>query len=139
MTDLVPQFTYLVEELKKLKLAYLHLIEARTDGGSDIDVPKEESLDFLVKVWGKTSPILIAGGFDAEGAKAAVDSKYKELDVAIVFGRYFISNPDLVFKLKEGIPFVPYDRNKFYGPKQVEGYTTYPFSKEFEAAQVSKA
>lgn len=138
MKDPVPQFTYFVEELKKLRLAYLHVVESRisgsTDvGGGDASRPTEEKLDFLIDIWGKTSPILLAGGFKPDGAYAAADSEYKDKDIAIVFGRYFITNPDLVFRVKEGIPLTPYDRKKFYLPKQEEGYTTYPYSKEFEA------
>ncbi|TVY58795.1 putative inactive reductase easA [Lachnellula suecica] len=135
MADPVPQFTYFTQALKDLKLAYLHVVESRISGSADVENPTEEKLDFLVKIWGKTSPVLLAGGFKADSAKAAVDSEYKDSDIAIVFGRLFISNPDLGFRLKEGIPLEPYDRKKFYLPKQVEGYTTYPFSKEFEAQQ----
>jgi len=138
MVDPVPQFTYLSEELKKLKLAYVHVVESRVHGASDAENPTEESLDFLVNLWGKTSPVLLAGGFKPDTAKAAADSVYKDKDIAIVFGRYFISNPDLVFRIKEGIPLEPYDRNKFYNAKSEEGYITYPFSKEFEAAKVAK-
>lgn len=134
MKDPVPQFTYLAEELKKLKLAYLHVVESRIDGGGDAAQPTEEKLDFLIDLWGKTSPILLAGGFKPDGAFAAADSQYKDKDIAIVFGRSFISNPDLVFRVREGIALEPYDRSKFYIPKSEEGYTTYPFSKEFEAS-----
>jgi NADPH2 dehydrogenase len=138
MKDPVPQFMYFAEELKKLKLAYLHVVESRISGateaaGGDASRPTEEKLDFLIDIWGKTSPVLLAGGFKPDGAYAAADKEYKDKDIAIVFGRYFISNPDLVFRVKEGIPFTPYDRSKFYLPKQEEGYTTYPYSKEFEA------
>ncbi|KAH6670487.1 NADPH dehydrogenase [Halenospora varia] len=139
MKDPVPQFTYLTQELKKLKLAYLHVVESRISGGGDADHPTEDSLDFILDIWGKTSPILLAGGFKPDGAYAAVDREHKDKDIAIVFGRYFISNPDLVFKIKTGLDLTPYDRSKFYLKKQEEGYTTYPFSKEFEAqAQVLK-
>ncbi|TVY14593.1 putative inactive reductase easA [Lachnellula arida] len=138
MADPVPQFTYFAGELKKLKLAYLHVVESRVAGGGDAENPTEEPLDFLIDLWGKTSPVLLAGGFKPDTAKAAADSVYKDKDIGIVFGRYFISNPDLVFRIKEGIPLEPYDRSKFYIPKSEDGYTTYPFSKEFEAAKVAK-
>lgn len=131
MKDPKPQFSYYVEELKKLKLAYIHVVESRINGNADID--NNEKVSFLVDIWGKTSPVFIAGGFTADSAQQAVDIEYKDKDVGIVFGRYFISNPDLVYRIKENIEFTPYDREKFYNKKQVLGYTDWPFSKEFEA------
>jgi len=135
MQDPVPQFSYLAEELKKQKLAYIHVVESRIDGNADVEATQK--VNFLVDIWGKTSPVLLAGGFKPKSAKTAVDEEFKDNDIAIVFGRYFISNPDLVFRLKEGIELTPYNREKFYNKKQVDGYTTWAYSKEFES-QVSK-
>ncbi|KAF7956706.1 hypothetical protein EAE96_004036 [Botrytis aclada] len=133
MADPIPQFTYITQELKKLNLAYLHVVESRITGDGDIEAT--EKVDFLIDIWNGTSPILLAGGFKPESAKKAADEKYKGKDIVIAFGRYFIANPDLPFRLKEGIDFTPYDRNFFYNKKEAEGYTTYSFSKEFEAQQ----
>ena len=130
MIDPVPQFSYYAEELKKLKLAYLHIVVSRISGNANLEAT--DSIDFLIDVWGKTSPVFVAGGFAADSAYKAVDKEYKDKDVAIVFGRYFISNPDLVFRVKNHIEFTDYDRSTFYNKKQARGYTDYPFSKEFE-------
>jgi len=45
-----------------------------------------------------------------------------------LYGRYFISNPDLPKRLKEGLPLQPYDRSTFYGPFEdgARGYIDYP-------------
>ncbi|KAI9052800.1 hypothetical protein LZ554_003073 [Drepanopeziza brunnea f. sp. 'monogermtubi'] len=131
MQNPVPQFSYYAKELKKLKLAYVHLVESRVSGNADVE--NTEKVDFLVDIWANQSPVLVAGGFKPESAKRAVDEEYTGSDIVVVFGRYFISNPDLVFRLKEGIAFTPYDREKFYNAKQEDGYITWPFSKEFEA------
>jgi NADPH2 dehydrogenase len=131
MADPKPQFSYLVTELKKLELAYVHLVESRIAGNADVE--QTEGVNFIVDLWDNQSPVLIAGGFLADSAKTAVDVEYKGQNVVIVFGRYFITNPDLVFRVKEGIEFTPYDRTKFYNAKQADGYTTWEFSKEFEA------
>lgn len=133
MADPKLQFSYFVGELKKLKLAYIHVVESRIAGNADVE--QTGKVDFLVDLWDNQSPVLIAGGFKPASAKRAVDEEYKNRDIAIVFGRYFISNPDLVFRLKEGIDFTPYDREKFYNKKQEDGYTTWTFSKEFEAQE----
>jgi NADPH2 dehydrogenase len=131
MANPKPQFSYFAQELKKLKLAYIHIVESRIAGNADVE--QTEGVNFLVDLWDNQSPVLIAGGFKPASAKKAVDVEFKGHDVAIVFGRYFISNPDLVFRLKEGIEFTPYDREKFYNKKQEDGYTSWKFSQEFEA------
>jgi NADPH2 dehydrogenase len=134
MKDPVPQFSYLAEQLKKLNLAYLHVVESRVIAPSHDNRSEDTgSVDFILDIWGNTSPVLLAGGYNHENAYKAVDEKHKDRDVAIVFGRYFISNPDLVFRIKENIPFTPYDRSTFYLAKDPKGYTTFEFSKEWEA------
>lgn len=132
MADPIPQFTHLIQNLKNLKLAYLHVVEARVFGFMDIEAT--ESVDFAIKAWDKTSPVLIAGGFKPASAKAAVDDEYKDYEVAIVFGRYFLSTPDLAFRIANGLEPNAYDRASFYTPKADAGYIDYPFSKEFELA-----
>ncbi|OCK79641.1 NADH:flavin oxidoreductase/NADH oxidase family protein [Lepidopterella palustris CBS 459.81] len=129
MQDPVPQFTYLIKRLKELGLAYLHLVESRVSG--NVDSEKSDRLDFAVQAWGGVSPVLIAGGFKPDLARRAVDVEYKDTDVAIVFGRFWISNPDLVFKIQKGIALEQYDRALFYNAKEKKGYVDYPFSKEF--------
>merc|ERR1712093_242740 len=69
--------------------------------------------------------------FGLEVTRAVVE-EYKDQDIAIVFGRYFISTPDLPFRIQKGIDLTPYDRESFYIPKSEKGYTDYPFSPEFE-------
>ncbi len=39
--------------------------------------------------------------------------------------------PDLVFRLREGLPIEKGDRSLYYTPEDPKGYTDYPFSKEF--------
>jgi N-ethylmaleimide reductase len=46
------------------------------------------------------------------------------IDLA-VFGRPFISNPDLVERLRHGLPLATPDPKTFYGAG-AEGYTDYP-------------
>lgn len=130
MEEPIPQFSYLVEHLKTLKLAYLHLVESRISGNADVETT--EKIDPFIDIWGKTSPVLIAGGFKPDSARRAVEEEYKDKDVAIVFGRYFISNPDLVFRLKNGIELNHYDRDHFYNAESEVGYTDQPFSEEFK-------
>lgn len=126
MADPIPQFSYLIEELKGLKLGYLHVIESRVN--NSVDVEKTEGIEFALDIWGQTSPVLVAGGFDAHSAKNAVDSEYRNNDVAVVFGRHFLANPDLPFRIQHGLDLNKYHRPSFYTPMTRTGYTDYPFS-----------
>ncbi|SMR63252.1 unnamed protein product [Zymoseptoria tritici ST99CH_3D1] len=140
MDDPVPTFTYLVEQLRTMKLAFLDLIEARIRGNDDAECGDGKDVGFLVRAWGGVSPVMIGGGFNLESAKVAVDEKYSGYEVAIVFGRYWTSNPDLTFKMfKEDVPLVKYDRSTFYTPKKADGYIDWEFSPEFKAASVKVA
>lgn len=122
------QFSHIIQNLKPLRLAYLHLIESRVI--NNVDCEKVEGLEFAFKIWQNQSPILVAGGFNPEKARKAVDEEYDD-DTLVVFGRYFVSTPDLVFRLQKGIALNEYDRSTFYTPIQSEGYIDYPFSEEF--------
>lgn len=131
MADPVTQFSHLIEGLKELKLVYLHLVESRVKGSADVEAT--EKVNPLMRIWGKTSPVLLAGGFQPDSAKRAVEEEYTGQDVLIVFGRHFIANPDLPFRIEKGIALTKYNRDTFYNAKSPIGYVDYPFSKEWEA------
>ena len=128
MKDPLPQFSYVVEKLKALDLAYIHFVESRVSGNADQE--PTGSNDPFIDIWANQSPVLLAGGFKPDSAVRDA-KKYEDKDLAIVFGRYFISTPDLPFRLQHGVDFEPYDRDTFYVPKSEKGYIDYPFSKEF--------
>ncbi|KAL2672790.1 hypothetical protein Neosp_013506 [[Neocosmospora] mangrovei] len=139
------QTSYIIGELKKTgyKLAYLSFVEPRAnptvvdrDIGlvSDVVNPfgeKKQSLDFILEAWDNQSPVMVAGGYLPHNVYQAVDGQYKKWDVVVAFGRWFVSNPDLVFRVKNGVPFTPYKRELFYAFKSNEGYNDYAFSDEF--------
>ncbi|KAJ5326261.1 uncharacterized protein N7506_009363 [Penicillium brevicompactum] len=112
--------------------SYVHMIEPRFDEVLEEDAKidslasEKPSLDVFRPTLKKGGiSFLAAGNFNPEnaGSKLAVDGAD-----AIVFGRYFISNPDLPRRLKEGLPLTPYDRTTFYGADPAEkGYTDYTF------------
>lgn len=96
MKDPVPQFTDVATKLKELKLAYLHVVESRISGNADVETT--EKVDFLIDIWGKTSPVFIAGGFKPDSARRAVDEEYTDKDIAIVFGVSLVSIGFLVLR-----------------------------------------
>ena len=126
MADPLPQFTYLINGLKALKLSYLHLVESRVHG--TLDKEQTEDLDELINLW-DVSPVLLAGAYEADSAVARVDKDYPTKDIGICFGRHFISNPDLAFRIQTGIPFNKYNRKTFYKKMSPKGYVDYPFSR----------
>ncbi|GLA65528.1 hypothetical protein AtubIFM54640_007711 [Aspergillus tubingensis] len=134
MVDPVPQFAYFVERLQQLELAYLHAIESRVI--NNIDCEKEGSIKFLLNTWGKSAPVIVAGGYKPENVETALEDEYKDHQVAIAFGRHFIANPDLPFRIRHSIPLNPYHRESFYTPMQEDGYTDYPFSAEFMESKI---
>ncbi|EEU34904.1 uncharacterized protein NECHADRAFT_39670 [Fusarium vanettenii 77-13-4] len=129
MADPIPQFTHVVQELGALELAYLHLIESRVNGNVDGD--DREPPDFAINAWDARKPVILAGGYTAESARE-VTGKWKRRNILVAFGRHFISTPDLPFRIREGIPFTPYDRRTFYDVGSLKGYTDYEFSPEFQ-------
>lgn len=127
-------FSYFCQQLQKRNLAFIHVIEARSDanGGRENDGKKAAQLskDYLVssvvalkKFVGKT-PLLSAGGWNSSNIH---HFDLLELD-GLVFGRYFISNPDLPKRLEKKLVLNAYDRSTFYKPLIKDGYTDYVFA-----------
>lgn len=127
MADPVPQFSDVIEKLDRLNLSYLHLVEPRIAG--NVDVESTETLDFAYDLW--KGPLLIAGGYKPDTARKLVDKEKPGRDIVVVFGRHFISTPDLPYRVQKGLELEKYDRSTFYNTKDSVGYTDYPFSKEF--------
>ena len=116
-------FNFVIKELSKRRIAYLHLIEAR---GSEIGLTDElhdnapNNAALFRHVF--DGPLLSAAAYTPESAAETIDQKHAD---AIVFGRLFIANPDLVERIKENQPLNPPDRSTFYGGG-AHGYTDYP-------------
>jgi N-ethylmaleimide reductase len=125
MDDPAPEeiFAYLVPELDKLGLAYLHVVEPSVQGraiATDID-PKAETLMARIRK-DFTGPIILAGGYLAASAEAALLSGRGDL---IAFGRPFLANPDLPARLAANAPLNEPDPATYYGGG-AHGYTDYP-------------
>ncbi|KAL7921161.1 hypothetical protein ACQKWADRAFT_321651 [Trichoderma austrokoningii] len=131
MEDPIPQFSDVISKAKELGLAYIHLIEPRVANSDDLEHPIVESLDFAINLW--DGPILLAGGYKPDNVHKTIDEMYPEKDIIVMFGRYFVANPDLAFRIKHSLQLNPYDRSTFYAVKNPKGYLDYPFSPEFEA------
>ncbi|MDM0014260.1 alkene reductase [Variovorax sp. J22P168] len=121
--DPQPLFDYVVRQLAPLGLAYIHVIEGATGGPREIDDrPFDyEALKAAYREAGGKGAWMVNNGYDKPLAEEAL----KEGDDLIAFGKPFISNPDLVRRLREGAPLNAWDKNTFYGGG-AEGYIDYP-------------
>ncbi|KAE8354004.1 hypothetical protein BDV28DRAFT_132050 [Aspergillus coremiiformis] len=137
MADPVPQFEYLAQQMRLLRLAYVHLVEPRIAGDAEVQTSGVDSLGFFFRAYGGAGPVVVAGGFQADSAMEAVDLRYRDYDTLVAMGRHFTSNPDLPFRIQARIPLRPYEREKFYLPRDPSGYVDYDFSEEFKSARVA--
>lgn len=110
-------YLYLLGELSRRKLAYLHLSEPDWTGG----VPMEARYRQAIR---STYPGVIvgAGSYSTEKAVNMLRAGYVN---AVAFGRPYIANPDLVARLKNKSPLNEADKATFYGGN-AKGYTDYP-------------
>ena len=123
--DAHPQalFDYVVQQLATLNLAYIHIIEGATGGARELANRPFDYVELKAayrKAGGKGA-WMVNNSYDQLLAETAV----AQGDDLVAFGRPFISNPDLVRRLRDSVAFAPADKNTFYGGG-VKGYTDYP-------------
>nr|QCF46593.1 12-oxo-phytodienoate reductase [Pohlia nutans] len=112
---------YLLGELDKLGLAYIHLTEPEFTYIID-DFTWAPQFAHVTKR--RTTPLLVSGGHSWDSGNEAVRSGYADL---VAFGRSFIANPDLVTRFVKGAPLNAPVPTTFYGDYTRRGYTDYPF------------
>ncbi len=121
MSDSEPEklFTYLLGQLNRFDLAYLHIVDALE---SDIrHGAKVVELSALRRAYLGT--LITCGGYDsAKGNQVLVN----ELADAVAFGELYIANPDLVERFRINAPLNTPDPSTYYGGDE-KGYTDYPF------------
>lgn len=119
-SDVMATYGYLIGQLNRHGLAYLHFVEGAT--ATSRDVPDGVDLDALRALF--EGPYIGNNHYDlplalARRAQGKVD--------AVAFGRPFIANPDLVARLRHGVPLAEAPRAAYYGGG-AQGYTDWPAS-----------
>ena len=108
-------YRYLISELDKLNLAYLHIMH----------FGNESLLQEIRQLWSQALLVNRAG--------RTLDQLTKDLDNeladVVTVGTWLIANPDFVERLKLDAPLNMPDKNTIYAGG-AEGYTDYPFLKE---------
>jgi N-ethylmaleimide reductase len=119
-------FDYITDGLSAEKLVYLHVVEGATGGPRDVAPFDYASLRKRFK-----GTYIANNGFDLALANKVLAADAADL---IAFGKPFISNPDLVERLKTGAPLNDADKATFYGGG-AKGYTDYPVLGAKQAAE----
>jgi N-ethylmaleimide reductase len=115
-------FTFVIQELDKRRISYLHLIEAKGSEMGLTDELHEDAVNnaaLFREVFHGT--LLSAAAYTPESAALTIEKNHAD---GIAFGRLFIANPDLVRRIRERTPLNAYDRSTFYGGGE-HGYTDY--------------
>jgi N-ethylmaleimide reductase len=112
-----------IEALSARNIAYLHVIEPRVQAGlrEEPNLALPESVSAMFRQFFK-GPIIASGGYTKAVAEAALKAGSAD---AVAFGRAFIANPDLPYRLAIGASLNAYDRSTFYGGGE-KGYVDYP-------------
>ncbi|SDO94542.1 alkene reductase [Desulforhopalus singaporensis] len=121
--DFRETYLYVARELNKLSPGYVHIMDGLAFGFHNKGEPM--TLDEFRKCF--TGTIIGNCGYTLNDAEQRMTGG--QADIA-AFGRPFISNPDLVARMKNGWPLAPYDDMTFWYTSGAEGYTDYPFFSE---------
>ena len=115
-------YNHVVEQLAPLKLAFIHVVEGATGGPRDIAPFDFAALRERFKQGNEQGAWIVNNGYTRAMAIDVVQSGRADL---VAFGKDFISNPDLVRRLRENAPLNPLDKATLYGG-DAKGYTDYP-------------
>jgi N-ethylmaleimide reductase len=128
MSDSNPKatFGYLIEQLNRFNLAYLHLLEP-----SEADLRYGGTLvptRYFRPIYQGT--LMVNWDYDQEKGNAAIANGDADL---VSYGKLFIANPDLPERFQLNAPLNQPNPATFYGGGE-EGYTDYPALQALELA-----
>jgi N-ethylmaleimide reductase len=109
--DPVETYSALVKAISPMNLSFLHVLRSE---------PLPNIFEILRPLYKGT--FAAVGGFNRESGNAALKSGIADF---IVFGKLFISNPDLPYRFKTGASLAPWDATTFYSGG-TKGYIDYP-------------
>ena len=105
-------FATLLDGVRPLGLAYLHLVHLRSPRVDGLELARRHFRGSLIL--NESLTLELAQHYIGEGIADAAS-----------FARWFIANPDLVRRLREGRELAPFDRRTLYTAGR-EGYADYP-------------
>lgn len=114
--ELAATYIYLAEQLNKIGLAYLHLVDGTSGSEAYTEVRKTIREKF-------SNTLIHTGGYTLHQAEQDLNDGVADL---VGFGKPFINNPDLVERFQRSYPLNSIlDFNTFYSTGQ-KGYIDYP-------------
>lgn len=123
-SDPMRSYSDVLDHISDKELAYLHLVEPSISGDGSRRVASGDAAPDVLAIARERWPgrLIACADYDRSKAEAVIAEGRADL---IAFGRPYISNPDLVERMRTGAPLTEYDRSTFYtrGPR---GYTDYP-------------
>lgn len=119
-SDPVAQFTLLLQELNKLPLAYVHLMNVPFNPATYPQYPSN-----TIEAFGTVTehPVIANCGYTRESGEAELQKGIAEM---ISYGSLFLANPDLPHRFEVDAPLNQPDRATMYGGGD-HGYIDYPF------------
>tara|TARA_Y100000782_G_C10188516_1_gene268531 strand:+ start:1893 stop:2996 length:1104 start_codon:yes stop_codon:yes gene_type:complete len=117
-------YVYIAEELSKLGVAYIHVVDHSTMGSPEVPASIKAKIREAFN-----GTYILSGGYTKETAEADLEAGKGDV---VAFGRAFIANPDLVERFKQNAELADADQSTFYMPGE-KGYTDYPTLAEANA------
>lgn len=112
-------YTYLANKFNELGLVYIHLVDHSAMGAPQVPASIKKTFRNIFK-----GTLILSGGYDLGRAEQDIENKSADL---IAFGRPFINNPDLVYRLQNNKQLsTNLDMGSFYTPDE-KGYVDYAF------------
>jgi N-ethylmaleimide reductase len=117
--DDTPEITYIkaAEVLNEIGISYIHIAEADWDNAPVMPVEFKEAYRKAFK-----GTLIYTGKYSKERAIEAIEKGWADL---VSFGRPFIANPDLPYRLEHNVALTEPDKTFFFGGS-AKGYTDYP-------------
>jgi N-ethylmaleimide reductase len=118
--ETIPTFEHIVERLNDYRdLAYAHFTEPLAPVDNVPHAVKDVAKHFRPRYRGT---MVINCGFRRDSGARVLEAGYAD---AVAFGKPFISNPDLVERIRRGAAWARWDESTFY-TRGAKGYTDYP-------------
>lgn len=106
---------YVSEHIERRGLAFLDLRHGQYDQPAELELARIARKAYR-------GVLMLNGGFSRETGEAAIREGHAD---AIIYGKPFISNPDLVQRFRRSAELAPVDFSRLYTPGP-QGYTDYP-------------
>ncbi|PON59772.1 NADH:flavin oxidoreductase/NADH oxidase, N-terminal [Trema orientale] len=112
---------YMAKALNKYGILYCHMVEPRIKDSMEA---RETHYSLVPMRNAFKGTFIVAGAYTRQDGNEAIAENRADL---VAYGRLFLANPDLPKRFELNAPLNKYNRNTFYTPHPVIGYTDYPF------------